>query len=314
MKRHRIAIIFVSVMILGTLAFSAINAQGQYSIPSWVKGVAGFWAENKITDSDFGEGLSFLISEGIIEVPEMESLKQRVAQLEAENAQLKSQLEDSSVILPTTPPPELEPTPTTTTVKILSGAHLLGCEKTDSCFSPSNITIEQGTTVTWKSENDADHMVFSGTAVVGPNGIFESDHIFLGETFSYTFESTGTYQYFDIAHPWMAGVVIVQASSGSSETISFDVQTDKYWYENGDIIVIWGKVIPDDENLTRNIAMMVIDPNGIVSALAEFLPSEDGSFNYRELRAGGTMQEIGEYEIILQYGSQEGSKTIGYLG
>jgi len=93
MKWHWITVIFVSVMILGTLSFSAINAQGQYSIPAWVKGVAGFWAEDKITDSDFGEGLSFLISEEIIKVPEMKSLKQEVAQLKTENKNLRGDLE-----------------------------------------------------------------------------------------------------------------------------------------------------------------------------------------------------------------------------
>jgi len=83
MKAHWIAVTLVGVMIVGTLAFSAINAQGQYSIPSWVKGVAGFWAEDKITDADFGEALSFLISEGIIKIPEMELLKQKVVELES---------------------------------------------------------------------------------------------------------------------------------------------------------------------------------------------------------------------------------------
>ena len=83
--------------------------------------------------------------------------------------------------------------------------------------------------------------------------------------------------------------------------------------KNGDIIVIWGKVIPI-ENLALSISLSVIDPDGLRIAVAQFLPSEDGSFNYRELRAGGTMQEIGEYEISLQYGnSQTGSKTIGYF-
>jgi len=86
MQRHWIVVIFVSVIILGTFSFSAINAQVQYSIPAWVKGVAGFWAEDKITDSDFGEGLSFLINEGIIKIPEMELLKQRVVELEGEIA------------------------------------------------------------------------------------------------------------------------------------------------------------------------------------------------------------------------------------
>jgi len=95
--------IFLSILIFGTLVFSTVNAQGKYDIPSWVKGVAGFWAEDKITDDDFGDGLSFLIEEDIIKVPKIESLIQQVAQLEAkvnqleqENVQFQSQLKSST--------------------------------------------------------------------------------------------------------------------------------------------------------------------------------------------------------------------------
>jgi len=95
-----IPIIIVFLIISITVA-STVSAQGKYSIPAWVKGVAGFWAEDKITDDEFGEGLSFLIDQNIIKIPQMESLKQKVAQLEAENAILKSQVGDSSPILPT---------------------------------------------------------------------------------------------------------------------------------------------------------------------------------------------------------------------
>jgi len=86
-----VPIIIVSLIISITLA-SSVDAQGKYSIPVWVKGIAGFWAEDKITDSDFGEGLSFLISEKIIEVPEMKSMEQEIAQLKTENKNLKGEL------------------------------------------------------------------------------------------------------------------------------------------------------------------------------------------------------------------------------
>ena len=86
-----VPIIIVSLIISITLA-SSVDAQGKYSIPAWVKGIAGFWAEDKITDSDFGEGLSFLISEKIIEVPEMKSMEQEIAQLKTENKNLKGEL------------------------------------------------------------------------------------------------------------------------------------------------------------------------------------------------------------------------------
>lgn len=103
MKEVWIATLFAAVLIFGILTFSAVNAQEKYSIPSWVKGVAGFWAEDKISDDDFGEGLAFLIDEDIIKVPKIESLKQQVAQLESkvnqleqENIQLKSQPKSST--------------------------------------------------------------------------------------------------------------------------------------------------------------------------------------------------------------------------
>jgi len=40
------------------------------SIPSWVKNNAKWWAEEKISDSDFSTGIEFLIKEKIIKVPE----------------------------------------------------------------------------------------------------------------------------------------------------------------------------------------------------------------------------------------------------
>ena len=70
MKGQWIAIIFVSVMILGTLAFSAINAQGQFSIPSWIKGVAGFWADDQISDNEFISALQYLMVQGILVIPD----------------------------------------------------------------------------------------------------------------------------------------------------------------------------------------------------------------------------------------------------
>jgi len=85
-----VPVIIVSLIISITLA-SSVDAQGKYSIPAWVKGVAGFWAEDKITDDEFGEGLSFLIEQEIIKVPQMKQLEKRIQELESENVELKSQ-------------------------------------------------------------------------------------------------------------------------------------------------------------------------------------------------------------------------------
>jgi hypothetical protein len=39
-------------------------------IPDWVKNNAGWWADDMIGDSDFAQGIQFLISEGIMSIPE----------------------------------------------------------------------------------------------------------------------------------------------------------------------------------------------------------------------------------------------------
>jgi len=277
------------------------SGTAEEKIPGWIKNNAGWWADGQISEHDFVSGIKYLVENGIIQ-----------SQLEPSSTPVPTIPQPEPEPIPTIPQPEPEPIPTTTTVKILSGSHSVGCVKTNSCFSPNDIIIKKGTTVTWINEDDVTHTVLSGIPAMGPEGIFEDDEILLGETFSHTFESAGIYQYFDVLHPWMVGVILVKASSDSSVIIPFDVETDKYWYQNGDLIQIWGRVLPD-EDPALTITLSVIDPAGLLVTVTQFLPSEDGSFNYGEFRAGGTMK-AGEYEIMLQYGSQKGSKTIGYLG
>jgi len=90
-KGHILVILVISISTLSL--FASAQLYEKYVIPNWVKGVAGFWAEDKITDTDFGEGLAFLIDNGIIEVPKIESLESKINSLEQENAQLRAQLE-----------------------------------------------------------------------------------------------------------------------------------------------------------------------------------------------------------------------------
>lgn len=86
-----IFVLIVSVSIV------TISAQPQYEIPAWVKGVAGFWAEDKITDSEFGEGISFLIDSNVIKVPKIQELENRILQLENENVELENKLSISTL-------------------------------------------------------------------------------------------------------------------------------------------------------------------------------------------------------------------------
>jgi len=84
-----------------------------------------------------------------------------------------------------------------------------GCEKTDSCYTPSKIVIKQGNSVTWVNEDVAFHSVTSGY-YDEPSEIFDSGYLDPEESFTFIFENIGTYDYFCTLHPWMKGQVVVE--------------------------------------------------------------------------------------------------------
>ncbi len=86
-------IIAVSIFLL--FLVPAISAEST-EIPAWVKGVANFWVEGNINDSEFGESLSFLIEQGIIkvEMPTIDNpeLQNKISQLESKNTILQNEV------------------------------------------------------------------------------------------------------------------------------------------------------------------------------------------------------------------------------
>ena len=88
----KITFFTIIALLLVSISVTSVSAQNQYEIPSWVKGVAGFWSEGKISDADFGEGLAFLIDNEIIKIPKIQELQDKVSTLQSENANLRSKL------------------------------------------------------------------------------------------------------------------------------------------------------------------------------------------------------------------------------
>ena len=104
------------------------------------------------------------------------------------------------------------------TVTNALGSSTPGCEETaDGCFIPSTVTIPMGGTVTWENGDTAAHTATGGSATEGPSGVFDSSLIMAGSSFSHTFEDAGTFDYFCMVHPWMAGTVIVVDEAAAAE-------------------------------------------------------------------------------------------------
>ena len=77
-------------------------------------------------------------------------------------------------------------------------------------YVPASIGVSKGTTITWTNKDNVDHTVTSGVPGY-PTGLFDSGNIPPGGTFKYTFDSTGTYQYFCRIHlDKMEGTVTVK--------------------------------------------------------------------------------------------------------
>ena len=73
----------------------------------------------------------------------------------------------------------------------------------DFAFSPGNLQIKVGDTVTWTNTDGFAH------SVVADDGSFKSDDLDTGATFSTTFSKAGTYAYICGIHNSMKGTVVV---------------------------------------------------------------------------------------------------------
>ena len=76
-------------------------------------------------------------------------------------------------------------------------------------FSPANKTISVGTTIKWTNYDSFAYTVTSGVPGSQTN-LFDSGNIGSNNTFSYTFNQTGTFNYFCKIHNSMRGTITVQ--------------------------------------------------------------------------------------------------------
>jgi plastocyanin len=76
-------------------------------------------------------------------------------------------------------------------------------------FGPQSLTVTAGTTVTWINKDDIPHGIASSN-----NGFAKSKALDTDDSYSFTFTTPGTYQYFCYIHPHMTGTIVVQPGNG----------------------------------------------------------------------------------------------------
>lgn len=71
-------------------------------------------------------------------------------------------------------------------------------------FTPQDVTVPVGTTVTWVNQDDVPHTVVSNDKK------FKSKALDTDDKFSYKFDQAGTYEYYCSVHPKMTAKVTVK--------------------------------------------------------------------------------------------------------
>lgn len=70
-------------------------------------------------------------------------------------------------------------------------------------FSPDDVSVAAGTTVTWTNDDGVAHRVKAN------DDSFESEDLAQGDTFEHTFDAAGTFDYICAIHPDMTGTITV---------------------------------------------------------------------------------------------------------
>ncbi|GLH79827.1 amicyanin [Bradyrhizobium sp. SSBR45G] len=70
-------------------------------------------------------------------------------------------------------------------------------------FTPADVTVKVGDTVTWTNHDDIPHTVVSA-------GKYRSKTLDTDDSFSFTFAASGDYKYFCSLHPHMTGMIKVE--------------------------------------------------------------------------------------------------------
>ncbi len=73
MQQKSILILILTIVITLVAIPITINAESEI-IPSWIKDTAGYWADNLISDVEFMNAIEYLITQGTIEIPNLQGV------------------------------------------------------------------------------------------------------------------------------------------------------------------------------------------------------------------------------------------------
>ena len=160
----------------------------------------------------------------------------------------------------------------TASVSTPQGTSVPGCEATNECYIPYQVTVDVGGVVTWSNDDSAAHTVTAGSAVDGPSGEFP---------------------YFCMVHPWMEGIVTVQATESP---------------EPGDGTIIVGAP-PEDQTTVTGIS----EDGKLRAEITATNPVADEvmSLEIKFRDDTGAVQKHANYDLVV---TQNGNEVLSVMG
>jgi len=113
------------------------------------------------------------------------------------------------------------------------------CRPSLSCYTPYQVNVAAGDTVTWINQDNKTHTATTGTSNYGPQGIFDSGAILPGKSFTQFFGTVGKYSYYDKTDMWPSGVIMVTKEFSHAELswVPDSLKIEKQNYTSNGIVI-----------------------------------------------------------------------------
>ena len=167
--KKSVPVLVFSIMLI-SLSVNFANAE---SVPEWVKNTALWYGEGIVSESEFLNMIKFLIENEVIVLDNV--------------VEPVSQVNDAQIIIPN------------------GNFDVTGA----GFYSPLNLEIPVGTSVTWVNDDSVPHNIQSMDEKGNVIQLFNSPPLNTGDRFEFTFEEEGVYNYYCSFHPWRVGLVTV---------------------------------------------------------------------------------------------------------
>ncbi len=134
-------------------------------------------------------------------------------------------------------------------------------------FTPKTVTVNQSDTVKWTNADNANHQL------VANNGAFASAIIRPASTYSFTFNTAGTFRYHDALKPSLTGTITVK---GPPPSVTLAVSAPILFY--GDQTVISGAV--SSAKVNEAVTILATPYGSSAQQVATLMTGTSGAFTY----------------------------------